>query len=478
MTPGPLSTVTKSETALWWVRRDFRLADNKALATALTRADRVVPLFILDPRLINSSNSGENRLAFLLAGLRALDADLQARGSRLIVRTGPPADMLARISAETGSTAIYAEEDHSPYARQRDRHVADQLPLYLVDSTAIHPPNTVLKQDGKPYTVFTPFSRAWLALTLPRSNHLLTAPDRLPDPGPIHSEPIPSEPHLSPNIPFPAGEIEAQRRLQAFIINPIRQYDDTRNRVDLDGTSRLSPYLRFGMISGRQAAVAAIEAKARDGTLSKGSHVWLNELIWRDFYIHILYHFPHVSRISFRENLRDIPWRNDPAEYEAWCTGHTGYPIVDAAMRQLAVSGWMHNRARMIVASFLVKDLLIDWRWGERWFMKKLVDGDLAANNGGWQWSAGTGTDAAPYFRIFNPITQGKKFDPQGKYVRRWVPELAGLDDRYIHEPWTMTPIEQRSAGFVIGRDYPAPIVDHALARARTLAAYQSARGT
>ncbi len=243
--------------------------------------------------------------------------------------------------------------------------------------------------------------------------------------------------------------------------------------MDIDGTSRLSPYLRFGMVSAREAAVAAMEAQAaKDSQTSKGLSTWLNELIWRDFYIHILYHYPNVSRESFRENLRAIPWGNDLHAFDAWRFGQTGYPVVDAAMRQLTETGWMPNRARMIVASFLVKDLLIDWRWGERWFMEHLIDGDPAANNGGWQWTAGTGTDAAPYFRIFNPVTQGFKFDPNGVYVRRWVPELSNVPDNAIHEPRRLTPVEQLAAGCVIGRDYPHPIVDHALARERTLAAY------
>lgn len=467
---------TGEAVALWWVRRDLRLADNEALTAALSDGSRVIPIFIFDPGLINSTNSSPNRLAFLLAGLRALDENLREYGSRLIFRTGRPADIIPRIIQETGASAVFAEEDHSPYARQRDDEVSAASPLRLVGSSAIRPPGSVLKQDGNPYTVFTPFSRAWLSMPLPRSSQLRPTPDRLPDPGPVASESIPANPSLSPSIPFPAGEDEAHHRLRNFINNRIEQYDEARNRVDLDGTSQLSPYLRFGMLSPRQAAVAALEASARQATARKGSQVWLNELIWRDFYIHILYHFPHVRRTSFRENLREIHWRNDPAEFEAWCAGRTGYPIVDAAMRQLASSGWMHNRARMIVASFLVKDLLIDWRWGERWFMQNLIDGDTAANNGGWQWTAGTGTDAAPYFRIFNPVTQGTKFDPQGEYIRRWVPELKDIDDRFIHEPWIMSPIDQRLKGFVIGRDYPAPIVDHALARERTMAAYQAAK--
>jgi deoxyribodipyrimidine photo-lyase len=248
--------------------------------------------------------------------------------------------------------------------------------------------------------------------------------------------------------------------------------------LDLPGTSGLSPYLRFGMVSAWQvhvAALAAIDAAPNDQA-RKGAETWLNELIWREFYIAILYHFPRVRRNSFRAGYDRIQWANDRGAFMAWCEGRTGYPVVDAAMRQLAQTGWMHNRARMIVASFLVKDLLIDWRWGERWFMQRLVDGDPAANNGGWQWTAGTGTDAAPYFRIFNPVSQGQKYDPRGAYVRRWLPEMVRVPDQFIHQPWTMAWEDQKSAGCYIGHEYPAPIVDHAWARQRTLAAFTQAR--
>lgn len=457
-----------SETVLWWLRRDLRLADNDALAAALAGGRRVVPVFVLDPALLDGPRSSPTRTAFLLGGLRALDDDLRARGSRLVVRRGRPATELARLLAETGATAIYAEDDHSPYAHNRDDAVQFDLPLRLVGSSAVRPPGTILKANGQPYTVFTPFSRAWQSLPLPDAGDLRPAPTALPDAGDVASEPILDAPTLPPAVPFPPGEAEAQRRLQRFVDEAIAGYDATRDRLDLDGTSRLSPYLRFGMIAPRAAVVAALSARE----VGPGAARWLNELIWRDFYIHILEHFPHVTRQSFQPARRDVVWRNDPDDFAAWRDGQTGYPVVDAAMRQMAQSGWMHNRARMIVASFLVKDLLIDWRWGEQWFMRCLVDGDPAANNGGWQWTAGTGTDAAPYFRIFNPVTQGRKFDPDGDYARRWLPELAGVSGAAVHEPWRLSPAERQAAGLVLGRDYPLPIVDHAVARERTLAAY------
>jgi deoxyribodipyrimidine photo-lyase len=245
--------------------------------------------------------------------------------------------------------------------------------------------------------------------------------------------------------------------------------------MDLAGTSGLSPYLRFGMVSARQVVAAArrAEAQARDGAARRSAEAWLNELVWREFYIAILYHFPHVRQAAFRPQLRNVPWVNNPEDFAAWAQGLTGYPVVDAAMRQLLHTGWMHNRARMITASFLTKDLLVDWRWGERHFMQHLIDGDPAANNGGWQWTAGTGTDAAPYFRIFNPVLQSMKFDPDGAFIRRFVPELVNVPYEYIHTPWKMPLDLQKQLGCLIGRDYPAPIVDHRLARERILMAYK-----
>lgn len=459
-------------TAIWWIRRDLRLADNPALAMALERADAVIPLFILDPKLLVSPYSSERRVKFLFEGLGAMSADLKKRGSTLVLRQGDPLSVLQQVRDETNVHAIYAEADVSPYARRRDERVRRQLPLTLVSGLTVHPVDILQKPDGTPYTVFTPFSRMWRGLPFPGKP--LPAPERLAALPALSSLVLPETSAMTLNG-FPAGEAEAQQRLAAFTDFTVYRYAEDRNRMDLDGTSSLSPYLRFGMLSARQAAWAARQAiEHAPGSLARqGAETWLNELVWREFYLAILYYFPYVRRMAFRPELRQVPWQSDPAGLAAWRAGRTGYPVVDAAMRQLNATGWMHNRARMIVASFLTKDLLIDWREGERYFMQQLLDGDPAANNGGWQWTAGTGTDAAPYFRVFNPILQGKKFDPQGAYVRRWAPELANVPDAYIHAPWEMPEDVQRNVGCRIGVHYPAPIIDHALARQRVLVAYR-----
>lgn len=473
------------ETAIWWIRRDIRLADNQALNAALTQASQVIPVFILDPRLTASKYVGKQRLTFLLAGLHKLDEALRQRGSYLVIRAGHPLPELSRLLEETRAEGIFSEPDHSPFAHQRDSLIEANLPIQWVGSPVLHPPGTVLKDTKEPYVVFTPFSRAWKSLPLPSIKAVLLSPEWLHTPPGIFSQHIEEKELLLESTPFKPGELEAQARLHLFTEGilgnysneeqdpGIYQYNTGRDRLDMEGSSGLSPYLRFGMISARQAVIAAISAieSATHSQARNGAETWLNELIWREFYFHILAHYPNVRQGNFRP--MKIGWENNPGIFKAWCDGETGYPVVDAAMRQLSRTGWMQNRARMIVASFLTKDLLIDWRWGEQFFMQQLIDGDPAANNGGWQWVAGTGTDAAPYFRIFNPVIQSKKFDPQGTYIRRWLPELDYVPDQYIHAPWEMPEKVQISSGCSIGKDYPSPIVDHSWAKARTLVAYR-----
>jgi len=451
-------------TAVWWIRRDVRLHDNPALLAALQHG-RVVPLFINDPAFKQVS---ARRKAFLVNGLARLEEQLHARGSRLLYKSGAPEKVLRKVLRESGAEAVYAEEDFTPYARQRDARLEQILPLTLIQGQLIHHPMAIRKPSGKPFTVFTPFSKAWKSL-LPDTLTLLPVPLRLPFPDlPLVSDPLPRVPE---DPAFPSGELHALDRLQHFTAaagDPgLLHYAENRDRVAMDGTSGLSPYLHFGMSSLRQAASAAMSAAAHNPGHRDSIQTWIHELAWREFYISILFHFPDVLEHSFRRQYDSIAWNNSDADFDIWKNGETGYPMVDAAMRQLKETGWMPNRARMVTASFLVKDLLIDWRRGEAWFQSNLLDADLAANNGGWQWSAGTGTDAAPYFRIFNPVLQSRKFDPGGEYIRRWVPELAHLADNTIHAPW--------EAG-IDARGYPAPIVNHQQARQQTLAAFQAVK--
>ncbi|MCU0307922.1 MAG: DNA photolyase family protein [Thermoleophilia bacterium] len=461
-----------AEPTLVWFRRDLRLADHPALSAAAGRGP-VVCLFVVDPAILaRRHHRAPARLRFLRAGLEALDAELAERGVRLVVREGPPEVVVPAVAREAGAARVHATREVSPLGRARDERVAAALAgagarLVVHHGDMLVEPEDLPGSAGRGYLVFTPFFRAWSEHPVPPR---LPAPDRLEGPA-LRSDGLGALPAGDPLVP--AGPAAARERLVRFIGSGAADaYDRRRDLMADDGTSRLSADLRFGMTSPAQVG----RALGLPGPLTPGRAAFWRQVCWRDFYRHHLARHPEVARAALRPEMRAVRWDDDDALLGAWREGRTGYPIVDAAMRQLAAEGWVHNRARMVAASFLVKDLLVDWRRGETVFMQGLLDGDPANNNGGWQWVAGTGTDAAPYFRVFNPVLQGRRHDPAGAYVRRWVPELARVPAPRIHEPWRMSAAEQEAAGCRIGRDYPAPVVDHASRRAEAIARYEEAR--
>jgi deoxyribodipyrimidine photo-lyase len=468
--------------ALLWFRRDLRLHDHPALTAALDAGDGLIPLYVLDPALLSGRFASPTRTWILLGALASLRASLRDRGSDLVVRTGDPREIVPALARERAASDVFVSRDHAPYGRARDRAVAEALASDAVRWHArrgvlIHEPDELATGAGTPFSVYSPFRRAWEAL---ERRPVLGAPSAMPALPGIDPGVIPSLAELGmadgevadpQSLPTPS-EAAARDRLARWLARGIQGYARTRDRLDdEDGTSRLSADLHLGLLSPLEV-VAGVPV---DGA---GARTYVNEIVWREFYAHVLFHRPALRREAFRPAFDAIAWAHDDAAVEAWRAGRTGYPVVDAGMRQLAATGWMHNRARMITASFLTKHLLTDWRVGESWFMRRLVDGDVASNNGGWQWSASTGTDPQPYFRIFNPILQGRRHDPDGAYVRRWIPELAAVPTARIHAPWEMTRAEQAQAGCRIGIDYPTPIVDHGEARARALAVYEAARRT
>jgi deoxyribodipyrimidine photo-lyase len=462
---------------LHWFRNDLRLQDNTALAALTERVEEWLPVFVLDRRLVGDASAGAPRLRFLLDCLERLGRGLEKRGVPLLVRTGLPEQVLPRLLHDTGARILSFNEDVTPFARRRDvsvRQAVEKRGAEVVSRVdhVVFRAGDVRKASGGPYSVYSPYRKSWWKRWREDSPQAVRM-RRLPPPIPGFSP----DPVLYPrefgvgavecDVPT-GGEEAARRRLDRFLEEAAGRYHQDRDRPDLDGTSRLSPYLRFGAISVRRCFDRAVQAAAAEPELRQGVSKWLDELIWREFYSAILEQHPRVLRENYRREYDALVWNDDPKGFEAWCEGRTGFPIVDAGMRQLRATGWMHNRVRMIVASFLTKDLLIDWREGERFFFEHLVDGDPASNNGGWQWAASTGTDAQPYFRIFNPVTQGRRWDPAGRYVRRWVPELREVPDPHVHAPWQ----GERPA------DYPPPLVDHAERRELALERFRSARTT
>jgi deoxyribodipyrimidine photo-lyase len=464
-------------TEMLWLRRDLRLGDHPALAAALQDSDVMVPVFCLDPRLLRGRHRSGPRTQFMLECLADVDRSLRELGSRLVIRQGPPERELPALARELGAWVVHATDDVGPYARRRDSKVQralhdDDVELHLHPGLfAVDDPAAIRTSEGGPYTVFTPYHRAWMRE--PRRD-LVPRPRSLPAlPAQVRSGRIPSLDALgleSPlSSPMPGGEQAAREQLGAFLAHGVDRYDDRHDALAERGTSSLSPYLHFGCLSARE-----IEELLGG---SPGAGEFHRQLCWREFYAQVLRSFPRNARYEHQERYRAMRWSHDDRPFDAWREGRTGYPIVDAAMRQLLREGWIHNRGRLIVGSFLTKDLGLDWRWGERWFMRLLLDGDEANNNGNWQWIASVGVDPQPAARrIFSPTRQQARFDPDGVYVRRYVPELERVPDQYLAEPWTMPESVQDDAGCVIGRDYPAPIVDHAQARREALDRYATTR--
>ena len=464
-----------------WFRRDLRYFDHAALHAALTQSRRVHCAFVFDREILDGlARRDDRRVEFIWHSVRELQQELARRGGGLTVLHGHAREAIPALAARLNAAAVFANLDYEPASIDRDQAVKAALARAEVafitcKDQAIFEKDEVLTLDGRPFSVFTAYKNAWLK----RLDGFFLQPypgekyfDRLA-PDRAGSMPTLGELGFAPTNLLALGVVPGMAgaaRLFTGFKQRMADYHKRRDFPALRGPSYLSVHLRFGTISIRALARAAWQAANR------GAAVWLSELIWRDFYFMILYHHPRVVAHAFHPEYDAIPFPNDPALFGAWCEARTGYPLVDAAMRQLNATGYMHNRLRMVAASFLVKDLHVDWRRGAQYFAGRLIDFDLAANNGGWQWAASTGCDAQPYFRIFNPVTQSQKFDAEGKFIRKYVPELKGCDARSIHAPWLMNGAQQAQAGIVIGRDYPTPIVDHAVARRVTLELYARAK--
>lgn len=481
-----------------WFRRDFRLHDHTALFHAVREApdSNVIPVFIFDDAILKHPDMGGAIVEFMLGCLQTLKENLGKQGVELLILHGTPVEQLEALVKQTGATGLYFNRDYHPAAVERDDEVTRRLTKIGVtvksykDQVIFEQREIIAASTGEPYTVYTPYAKTWrsrLAEEFDPGKGPATwdAPKLSPHElkvkavGGLARTGLPTTEELGfrdvpPRIEIPSGEDAARKLLRAWCAGPVRTYKDTRDLPsDATGTSRLSPHLRHGTLSPRQCLRAAMFVAGKNPAFKTGADGWIGELIWREFYQQILFNFPHVVEQPFKRHLAGLPWREDRAQFRRWCDGTTGYPIVDAAMRQLNQTGWMHNRLRMIVAMFLTKDLRIDYRWGERYFMQKLLDGETAQNNGGWQWSSSTGTDAQPYFRIFNPRSQSEKFDPEGAFIRRYVPELARVPAEFVHAPHEMTPTQQEAAGCRVGRDYPFPLVDHDVARQQTLGMFK-----
>ncbi|MEO5698263.1 MAG: deoxyribodipyrimidine photo-lyase [Burkholderiaceae bacterium] len=491
---------TSLDSALVWFRRDLRVRDNAALYHALRAARRVWCVFLFDRDILDPLPRVDRRVEFIHASLLDLDRQLRelglqhgVAGVRLLVRHGRAPDEIVALARTLGAGAVFANHDDDPAALRRDSATRGALAhagiaMHTSKDHVVFERSEVLTLGATPYTVFTPYKNAWLrkldtffVTPYPVAVHarnLAAAPDGVGTDIPGLAA-LGFEPGNLGALQIAPGSAGAETLLAEFLTR-IDAYDATRDFPALDGPSRLSVHLRFGTVSIRELAAAALERiEQQPAGARSGASVWLSELIWRDFYHQILHHHPHVVGASFKPEYDRIRWEQGPhaqGAFDAWCDGRTGYPLVDAAMTQINQTGYMHNRLRMVVASFLTKDLGLDWRWGEAYFATQLNDYDLAANNGGWQWAASSGCDAQPWFRIFNPVAQSRKFDPQGAFIRSYLPRLAALPDAALHAPWTARPADLVAAGVTLGHDYPHPIVQHDEARAKTLARYAVVR--
>jgi deoxyribodipyrimidine photo-lyase len=474
--------LTAYDTSLFWFRRDLRDDDNAGLYYALASSQRVYCAFVFDREILDGLPArADRRVEFIWESVGELRQALRSRGGDLVILHERATEAIPALAARLQVQAVFANDDYEPAAVARDARVeaaivASGRRFHRAKDHVVFEKDEVLTRAGGPFVVFTPYKKAWLkkvedfflkAYPVSRYAGRLAAPPFACDVPALEALGF-TRTNLAA-IPIIAGMTGA-RRLFTDFLSRIDEYKAARDFPATWGVSRLSVHNRFGTISIRELARHAWK------TRGEGAATWLSELIWRDFFFQILWHYPRAADSAFRPEYAALAWPNDESLFRAWCGALTGYPIVDAAMRQLNETGYMHNRLRMIVASFLVKDLLVDWRWGEKYFADNLNDFDLAANNGGWQWAASTGCDAQPYFRIFNPVSQSERFDPQGKFIRGYLPALAKVSDRFIHAPWTMDPQEQQACGCVIERHYPAPVVDHAVQRERALSLYKAAK--
>jgi deoxyribodipyrimidine photo-lyase len=448
--------------AIHWFRRDLRLSDNSALNAARTSAKELIPVYILSEWKGSHLWSGVKRQKFLCECLSSLAGNIAHLGGQLIIRKGEAVDQLLKLVEETRAEAIFINQDVDPFGQAVEKSLRQKspVPIHLYQDAALHGPEEILKGDGTPYRVYTPFSKRWLAADKPKPGG---RPESLASPHNISSLPLPTIDGWGLKDDgsdiLPGGEKAARERMKTALSSRIQAYDSTRDIPSVAGTSRLSQDLRWGTLSIRELYHRALESQSLQ---------YLKELGWREFYFQILHYFPEVLELEFNPDWRGLPWHQPGSQFDAWKTGHTGFPIIDAGIRELLQTGFMHNRVRMIVAMFLTKDLHLDWRLGEQFFAQHLLDGEIASNNGGWQWSAGTGADAAPYFRIQNPWTQTKRFDPQGHYVKKWIPELDGVNPKLLFEPpASLSPI---APGYVL------PILDHSTERNATLAIFKKHR--